>query len=520
MTEQPADDAIEQDSLVPDEVLPSGSLPHLRYRDLPEPTSWRKMLGPSILLAGLALGSGEFVLWPYITSKVGFVFFWACMIGVITQFFLNMEIERWTLATGETAITGFCRISRHLAWLMLILNILPWAWPGWATGAGTMLSWLLFGAEQVVNEAGEVEFKAKYVSWLGIAGLWIVGAALTLGPVVYNTVEKIQIFLVGLILLLVVVLGALVIRGDAVTAMVSGITNIGQMPDMTTSGLSMVLLLGALAFAGAGGTTNLGQSNYIRDKGYGMGRYIGRITSPITGQQEATEEIGYHFPQDEQNLTRWRAWWRAANIEHLLSFFVTCVVCLCLMSLITYSLFYDAQGELQDGMGKYGNDLNFIWGQAEVLKSSHGGLVMIGFMIMGIAILLTTELGVLDAVARISADIVKVNYLSGNARWSQSRLYFCFLWGEILLGTAILLIPNFGKPLFLLKTSAAMNGGVMFIYSILLLYMNKRILRGRLSMGIGRTIMIAWSILFFGFFTTVALAYEVIPTILKMLGLS
>jgi len=65
-----------------------------------------------------------------------------------------------------------------------------------------------------------------------------------------------------------------------------------------------------------------------------------------------------------------------------------------------------------------------------------------------------------------------------------------------------------------------MNGGVMFIYSILLLYMNKRILRGRLSMGIGRTIMIAWSILFFGFFTTVALAYEVIPTILKMLGLS
>ena len=169
--------------------------------------------------------------------------------------------------------------------------------------------------------------------------------------------------------------------------MVSGITNIGQMPDMTTSGLSMVLLLGALAFAGAGGTTNLGQSNYIRDKGYGMGRYIGRITSPITGQQEATEEIGYHFPQDEQNLTRWRAWWRAANIEHLLSFFVTCVVCLCLMSLITYSLFSAPQGELQDGMGKYGNDLNFIWGQAEVLKSSHGGLVMIGFMIMGIAIL-------------------------------------------------------------------------------------------------------------------------------------
>jgi hypothetical protein len=28
---------------------------------------------------------------------------------VLTQFFINMEIERYTLATGETAITGFSR---------------------------------------------------------------------------------------------------------------------------------------------------------------------------------------------------------------------------------------------------------------------------------------------------------------------------------------------------------------------------------------------------------------------------
>ena len=64
------------------------------------------MIGPSIMLAGLSLGSGEFVLWPLITYRVGFVFFWACILGVTTQYFLNLEIERWTLATGESAITG------------------------------------------------------------------------------------------------------------------------------------------------------------------------------------------------------------------------------------------------------------------------------------------------------------------------------------------------------------------------------------------------------------------------------
>ena len=62
---------------VPETVMPQGTLPPMRYRDLPEPISWRKMLGPSLMLAGLALGSGEFVLWPYITYKAGFIFFWA-----------------------------------------------------------------------------------------------------------------------------------------------------------------------------------------------------------------------------------------------------------------------------------------------------------------------------------------------------------------------------------------------------------------------------------------------------------
>jgi len=507
------------EELVPAALLPPGKLPPLRYRDLPEPIGWRKMLGPSLMLAGLALGSGEFILWPYITYKAGFVFFWACMLGVGTQFFLNMEITRWTLVTGESAITGFCRLSRHWAWIMLVLNILPWAWPGWATGAGTMLSWMLLGAEQVTDDQGLITYKTQYVPLFGIAGLWIVGAALTLGPVVYNTVEKIQVLLVGMIVLIVIVLGVLVIRADAVGAMVSGIANVGVIPDLDATGLSMMILLGALAFAGAGGSTNLGQSNFIKDKGYGMGKYIGRITSPITGQQEATSELGYHFRHNPENLSRWNAWWRAANFEHLLSFFVTCVVCLCLMSLITYSLFYDQTGTLKDGMDKFGDGMNFVWGQATVLSGQPGGwLLKHAFMIMGIAVLLTTELGVLDAVARISTDIVKVNYLRDNDRWSLSRLYFCFLWGEILLGTVILLIPGFGQPLFLLKTSAAMNGGVMFIYSFILLYMNRKILKGRLAMGPGRMIVIAWSILFFGFFTMMAFGLDVLPYMKAQLG--
>ena len=51
--------------------LPSKYLPAVSYRDLPEPRGLRKYLGASIILTATALGSGELVLWPYITTQVG-----------------------------------------------------------------------------------------------------------------------------------------------------------------------------------------------------------------------------------------------------------------------------------------------------------------------------------------------------------------------------------------------------------------------------------------------------------------
>jgi hypothetical protein len=47
------------------------------------------MIGPGIILAGLSIGSGEFVLWPRLTAQWGFAVFWAAWIGVTIQFYLE-----------------------------------------------------------------------------------------------------------------------------------------------------------------------------------------------------------------------------------------------------------------------------------------------------------------------------------------------------------------------------------------------------------------------------------------------
>lgn len=581
---QPAPDIVEE--LVPDSVIPHQTLPPLRYRDLPEAPHWRQLVGPSIILAGLALGSGEFIFWPYVTYKSGFLFFWACMLGVLTQFFMNLEIERWTLATGESAITGFCRLSRHWAWVMLTMNILPWIWPGWAMGASVLLSWLLFGAdikqleataplasmtasipveleqkldydstnkvlkwrgtqspEQAaavkqldaspafqqaaevvsakVRKTGGLKHDAKYVPWFAITTLLLVGIVLTSSPVVYNTVEALQSYLVLTIFVIAVLLGILIIQPYAVRAMLSGIMNVGGIPP-ESSGLEFMALLGALAFAGAGGTMNLGQSNFIRDKGYGMGKYIGRITSPLTGNEEAIADVGFHFPHTPENMRRWRDWWRAANIEHFFSFYLTCVISLMLLALISYSLFRGPDGTLLPGMEQFGGDMDFVWGEATLIQSKFsnptvGYVLRSLFFVMGMALLFTTELGVLDAAARISADVIKINLLRENHQWTLARLYFVILWTEILLSVVILflgaILPGFSQPLFLLKTSAAMNGLVMCIYGMLLLYLNLKILPRIIAMSPLRFVAMVWACAFFGYFSLQAIQLEVWPMI-------
>ena len=497
------------------DTIPAGSLPPMDTRPMPAPVPLRRMLGPSIILAGLALGSGEFVLWPYITYKSQFVFFWACVLGVITQYFLNMEVSRWSLATGESAITGFVRLNKHWAWVFLILNIVPWMIPAWATGAAEIVTWLSHEPEFVFQDGAYVMTGGQDHTWLAICGMLLCGAILTAGPVVYETVERIQIFLVSLIIGLIVVLACWMVRAESIQAQLTSTFTLG-FPDFipgSDSGLDAILLLGALAFAGAGGTTNLGQSNYIKDKGYGMGCHVGRITSPITGQVEAVSEIGYHFPHTEENLARWRQWWRAASWEHFLSFFLTCLVCLVLLTLISHSIFYEA-GVAREGAEQYGKGMNFILGEALQVGTTIGPLAKTVFLLMGIAILLTTEFGVLDACSRISTDIVKVSWLRTNERWSESRLYFAFLWGTILLGSSILLLGKFGvdvSALRLFKFSAAMNGSVMFVYSGLLLYMNRKRLPAAIRIRPWRMVIMVWSVLFFGSFSVFA-AYHTVTS--------
>src|SRR5215212_7463826 len=182
------------------DLFPTKHLAAPAVRDMPEPPSnFRKIIGPGIVAAGVGMASGEFILYPYIASQVGLVFVWAAFVGLATQYFLNMEIERYTLATGETALTGFSRYWRHWGLVFAILAYFANLWPGWVTSSATLVTYLVGGS----------------VVPIAIGMLLLIGITLTLSPVVYQALERIEWFKVAAVLLLIVVASLFAISADA-----------------------------------------------------------------------------------------------------------------------------------------------------------------------------------------------------------------------------------------------------------------------------------------------------------------
>jgi hypothetical protein len=419
-------------------------------RQLPDPPPLRRLIGPSVILIGVGIASGEYILYPFIASQAGLVFLWAAVVGVLVQFFINMEIERYTLATGETALGGFMRLWKPWGGILAAGAILATVWPGWATAAATITTFAVGGGNP---------------NTIAILGLIAIGAALTASPVVYQTVEKLQFIKVGAVLVFLVVALFAVISATAYRDTSEIVTSFGTFP----SEIPIAILVGALAASGAGGANNLVQSNWIRDKGFGMGRYVPRIVSPITGEEEAAPDSErLSFPQDEANLGRWKTWWKRANTEQLVSFALIGGLAIILFSLIAYSTVYQ-NPDLPDSSG-----FDFIALEGDVIKATVGTWFGTLFLAVGAISLFAAALGIVDYVARLVADVIHVGYTRDRGV-SESKLYFSVVWTMVVVGSAILL-AGFDQPLVLVTISTVMGGAIMFVYTCLLLVTNRRYL--------------------------------------------
>ena len=422
-------------------------LAELEQRDLPEAPKFRNIIGPSFIFLGLGLGSGELILWPYLVSRFGLGIIWGAAMGITLQWFMNMEIERYALVRGESVLVGFARKWRWLPVWFTISTLIPWIWPGIIGTTGVLWARVL-GLGQ-----------AHYVT---IALLVVIGLILTLGPVVYTIQEKLQrsFILIGAPFILVVAM--ILAKAADWGALAAGLIGQGEGYNWLPTGIPLVSFLAAFAYSGAGGNLNLAQSYYVREKGYGMGQFMGRITSVITGKAEQWRLTGMTFAVNQANLGRFKRWWRVMNLEHGLIFWGAGLATILLIALLAYNT--------TSGLGKNSQGVNFVIAEAEMIgqRVAPGAgtvfLVIVGLFLFG------TQLSVLDASSRILAE----NWLLLFPTLGEKRLrslFYMFLWLQIGAGVVILAL-GLREPLLLLTIGAVLNAVAMLVHSGLTLWLN------------------------------------------------
>jgi Mn2+/Fe2+ NRAMP family transporter len=105
------------------------------YRLTPEgikepPRSWRdslRYLGPGLVLSAAIVGAGELVATTTLGAEVGFVILWLVIVSTLVKVAVQIELARWTITTGQPALTGFNKVPPavgRLGWINILWVVL------------------------------------------------------------------------------------------------------------------------------------------------------------------------------------------------------------------------------------------------------------------------------------------------------------------------------------------------------------------------------------------------------------
>jgi hypothetical protein len=474
------------------------------YSEVPRVPRLRHLVGPSVIAVGMGLGAGEFLLWPNLITVNGYGVVWLFWVGVLTQFVVIGEIERWTIATGESVFGGMARLDRWAfwPWFFLVATLAGFFWPGWASQSAEFTA-------QIIGELTGARLAWQPLALLMLALIWL---GLAVSRVVYNALERFELVLVLALfpLLLVALFVAGVVPGD-VLALLRGAASVGNAPPALVTGKQFPTLLIAVAYAGSGGTLLLAQSLWLRDKGFGMAAYQGRIAG-IRGRNEEVSETGYVFDASAPlALPRFRGWMRVAEQELLVTFVLLILLSVAITGLLVTSTLGTGNTELAGDLSR------MVVLQGEVLEREGGSWLRVVFLLAGACVLFSTQVGIVDTVTRISGSIFYERWGRRTRFWTLKRTFLFFLTAVVGASMAIVLLSWTGgetverlQPNFLVLIAGPFTIASMYVFALVVGVMNARRLSAPLRPPAWKRWGMVWAAVLWGWFTVEQLARVVL----------
>jgi hypothetical protein len=442
-----------------DRVWHAGKLPPMPIRKLPEAPVAAHIIGPAMILVALGVGFGETYLWPRLVIVFGPNIRWLFTVGVLVQLVVMLEMARYAMATGESIFFGSARVWKPLMWLFFVIAILVYIWPGHISG----------GADALEELTG--------IPWQlsATVGLIVIGVMFTLVKVIYNLVEALLAFLVG-----VLVIGSAIV-GSVVGSMHDlGVTLAGTVrfdtgiPSEAFTAAFFPVVVGSLAFAGPSGMQQMWYTLWLRDKGAGMGVHIPRVRGLLHADEEETiPDSGSMFDTDDpEELRKWQNWRKWVAFDAIVLFFgITMLVTIIftIMALNAAELNPDARSALLEGDRDAA-----LPAMADAFAQAASYFDTLFFIFIAI-VGWKASVGLFDAFARGQSDMTYY-FMPGAKRFKMAQLYGGYLWGVLIFG---IIIINFGPvdgPTQILDVLAFLSAFVMGAYCLTLAAVNNKML--------------------------------------------
>lgn len=471
--------------------LPGGQLPPWEVAELPEPLpfSFRnafKVIGPGAIMLAASIGGGEWLIGPATVIKHGPGVLWIATVAIVLQLIFNLEGIRYTLYTGEPAISGIMRLKpgcRFWGGAYVLLTAMQLGVPALAPATAVTVFGMMMdrvpveapsdkevqtadkSSESLANLQQQSEQAALDRSKLLKITYGIIVVTLLIlmfGGTIERMLEWSSWFMIAYIFIFLIAVNVWFVPAEQWLVTLRGFVSFGEWPQ----GVEPLLMATFFATAGSGGIGNLTISNWVRDKGFGMGAVVGAIPSAVGAKEIRLSHVGKVFAITLDNLRRWRIWWRYVVIDQV---WVWAVGCFCGMFLNV---------NLAQAIIKPGTDLSKIGAgafQAQYMAEHFWSALWILGLLNGFWILFSTQLGNTDVLIRTLTDTLWT--ASSRVRtWrdgSIAKVYYSLLlvftaWGLVAV--------HLGTAMTLFKYLGTMAGVVMAIAGVQLYLVNTRLL--------------------------------------------
>ncbi len=155
-----------------------------------------KYLGPSLIVSGAVVGSGELILTSSLGAAAGFSLLWFIVLSCWSKSLVQVEVSRITITSGDTYLRAWNRIPGHFARL---------SWPIWIGLIGMVPG--VMGLGGILSAGGlSMSFLSETInerlSWfptIGITGASATIAIVTIGILAagsYKWLERVMLALV------------------------------------------------------------------------------------------------------------------------------------------------------------------------------------------------------------------------------------------------------------------------------------------------------------------------------------